>query len=99
MNIDRWTGTHVVLIVAIDRCSFHRDPDATLMRDVDRALVPRVGVTHHAGPRVVRQHQLETTRALLRPVGHNDNTGVDRLPDPDADAVVDAHPRRAARRV
>jgi len=47
-------------------------------------------------PGVGRQHTLEPRRRFRRTLGHDDLTGVQAIADADADAVMDADPRRAA---
>src|SRR4051794_23101825 len=61
---------------------------------VEGDLVARVGVPDHPGRRVVGEHQLEAAARVLGAVGDHDDTGMDRLADADAAAVVDRHPRR-----
>jgi len=45
--------------------------------------------------RVDRQHALEALRHLVAAVRDDDHSRVERVADPDAAAVMDAHPRRA----
>ncbi len=63
------------------------------------ALVAGVDVTDHAHPGIARQHPFELGGGEVAAVGDAHHPGVDRAADADAAAVVDAHPRRPARRV
>jgi len=45
-----------------------------------------------AGARVVREHSLEFSSGGLGTVGNDDHARVDGAADPDAAAVVNAHP-------
>ena len=66
-----------------------------LLRALERVGVARVGVAHHARAGIRREHALDPFRHRVRPVGDDHHAGVDRIADPDAAAVVDAHPRGA----
>ena len=64
-------------------------------RRVLRLRVAGVEVTHDARAGVGREHALEPLGSLVGAVRDDDHPGVDRVADPDAAAVVDAHPGRA----
>ena len=72
---------------------------ARALGGVERLVVARVGVAHHARARIGREHALEPLGRLVGAVGDDDHARVDRVADPDAAAVVDADPRRARRHV
>ena len=65
----------------------------------ERLRIAGVHVPHHARARVGRQHALEPFRLRVAAVRDDDHPCVDRVADPDAAAVVDAHPRRSRRHV
>ncbi len=71
----------------------------TVACGVDGSGVAGVDVTHHAGPRIGREHALEALCHLVGAVGDDDHARVDRVADPDAAAVVDADPGRSCGRV
>ena len=62
-------------------------------------LVARINVARDAKTRVVRQHAIETQGSLVSAVGDRDLSGVQRVADADASAVMKRNPTRAARRV
>src|SRR5438034_7219928 len=62
--------------------------DPVPSREFDRVRIPRVGVSHHAGPRVCRQDALELLAPERRPIRDDNHSGVDRVPDPHTAAVV-----------
>src|SRR5215831_6073392 len=68
-------------------------------REIDGLAIPRVGVSHHPGARIVGQHALEPLIGGRAAVAHHHLPRVDRVADPHAAAVVHTHPRRAARHV
>src|SRR5207302_10628401 len=69
--------------------------DPVPSREFHRVRIPRDGVSHHAGPRVCRQDALELLAPERRPIRDDNHSGVDRVPDPHAAAVVHRDPRRA----
>ena len=66
---------------------------------LDRFLVAGVEVAENACRRVGCQNALQALGHLVGAVGDDDHAGVDRVADPDAAAVMDAHPRRTRSRV
>ena len=74
--------------------SSHREPDAALPGHLERPLVAGVGVAQDARARVGRQDALQLVRREVGAVRHDDHAGMLGVADPDAAAVVDAHPGR-----
>src|SRR5713226_8556050 len=72
-----------------------RKVDPVPSREFDRVRIPRVGVAHHTGPGVRREHAPELLAAERRAIRDGDHAGVDRVSDADASAVMDRDPRRA----
>ena len=70
----------------------HRDVDAALAGDLDRAVVAGVRVAQDAHRRVGGEDALELLGGQIRPIGDDDHAGVLAVADPDAAAVVDARP-------
>jgi hypothetical protein len=66
--------------------------NAALVRDVDRALVPGIGVPHDSGARVVGEHSLQLARSLVSAIRHYHHARMDRSPDPNTPTVMDADP-------
>ena len=60
---------------------------------VDRDVVARIGVAHHAGRRIVPQHALDPARGFGRAVGDDHHAGMLREAHADAAAMVQATPR------
>src|SRR5437867_11743134 len=78
-------GTDPMLIVPPPAPGSRRDPGqlhAGATRVLDRLRVAGVGVTHDAGPRVVRQHALELGVGRRAAVADDDHAGMDRVADP-----------------
>src|SRR5919204_442059 len=69
-----------------------------LERDEPKAIAG-VGVPHHAGPWVGRQHPPELLAPERRAVGDADHARVQRVADADAPTVMHRYPRRARGRV
>src|SRR6185437_13980298 len=76
--------------------SNHRQLQSLLPRARNRILVPRVGVAHHARSWVVPQHAGDAGVGFLRSVADDHETGVLRVPHPNAATVMEAYPGRAA---
>src|SRR5258708_359374 len=70
----------------------HGNVDASLARNLERALVAGVGMPHDASAGVVGQYALELRRRRFAAVGHDDHARVDRAADSDPPAVMHAHP-------
>src|SRR5207247_9463293 len=70
-----------------------------LARDLDRLWIAGVDVTRDTKARIGGQDAAQPSVGLLGPVGYADLARVDRLAHPDAAAVVDRDPARAAGRV
>src|SRR5216683_2424351 len=70
--------------------------DAALAGDLDRALIPGVGVPHDSGAGVVGEHPFELACRLVGAVRNHHHPRMDRSPDAHPAAMVHAHPRRAA---
>ena len=61
--------------------------ECVLARSPHRLVVAGVGMPHHAGAGIGRQHPLEPLGRIGAAVGEDDHAGVDRVADPDAAAV------------
>src|SRR5947209_4624956 len=72
-----------------------REIEIMFARERDRVRVSRVRVPHHAGTRIRREDAPELLTSEVGPVRDGDHAGVDRVPDPDAAAVMHGYPRRA----
>ena len=58
-------------------------------RAVDRDLVARIGVAHHAGRRVVPQHPRDAARRLERVLWNDPGTGIMRHADAGYEIAID----------
>src|SRR5205085_11876296 len=76
-----------------------REVDPVPSREFDRVRIPRVGVPHHAGPGIRRQHALQLLAPERRPIREDNHAGVYRVAYAHTAAVMDGHPRCAGRRV
>ena len=76
-----------------------RDLQPACLCGIERLGITRVDVPQHAHARVGREHPLEPLRLRVGAVGEDDHARMDRVADPDAAAVMDAHPRRSRRHV
>ena len=70
----------------------HRDADAALVGDLERALVAGIGVADDAHAGIGGQDALQARGGLGRSVGDDHHAGVERVADADAAAVVEADP-------
>src|SRR5438093_7868448 len=68
-------------------------------RKFDRIGIPRIGMSHHARPRVGREHAAQLLSPEGRAVRDDDHPGVDRVPDAHTTTVMHGHPRRSGGRV
>src|SRR5205807_47169 len=71
-----------------------RQVEPLVAREAQRVVVAGVGVSHDPGPGISREHALELRAAERRAVRDADHPGVDRVPDPDAAAVMHGDPGR-----
>jgi len=65
---------------------------AVLLGEADGLFVPRVRVTNHAQARVAGQHALQAPIGFLGAIGQHYHSGMLRITDADASAVVDGNP-------
>src|SRR5262249_385112 len=70
---------------------------AALLRTSHSTIIPRVNMTQHTHARVAGQHHLQPPFGVCAAVGHYHHAGVQAVADPDAAAVVYAHPPGPAR--
>ncbi|CAN0622259.1 protein of unknown function [Burkholderia multivorans] len=77
----------------------HRQLEAGFTSRLLREFVAGIRVTHHAGGRIVEQHAAETFVRISGAVGDDHDARVLRKAHADAAAVVQRHPRCAARGV
>src|SRR2546428_1317229 len=101
------TKTHVVMRVRIGLHDMVRqvlyDPfgsgareiDPAPAREVDGVGIAGVGMAHHAGARVGREHPPELLAPERRPVGDDDHARVQRVADADPTPMVHRDPGRA----
>src|SRR3990172_6737293 len=68
-----------------------RRPDARLLRERDRVLVPCVRMAHDPQPRVRREHAFDSRGRPLRPVAHDERARVRGEADADAATLLHRH--------
>ena len=74
------------------RTGNHRHVDATLARRGDGFGIPGVRVPDDPNAGIAREHALQLLVRFARAVGHDDHSGVQRVADADAAAVMDRRP-------
>ena len=66
-------------------------------RRIEGPLVAGVGVASYSDAGIVGKDPLQTSSGSRRAVGNDHLAGMQRVTDPNAAAVMKAHPRRSAR--
>src|SRR5690554_3622740 len=75
---------------------YSRQAQALFACAVERDLIARIGVAHHAGRRVVPEHALDPLRRGIGAVAADHHARMLREPHSDAPAVMQADPCRPA---